>query len=86
MLNALLQSLTEILRSGNIEERKFFSMLASGAIALLCMLNMAVLPVFPGSHIVAFLLGTFAVVMTAIFGLLLPENSPLNRWIRPPDA
>ncbi len=82
MLNKLIQTL----RSGNLEERKLTAMVATGAIALLCMLNMAVLPVFPGSHIVVFLLGVFAVVMTAIFGLLLPENSPLNRWIRPPDA
>ncbi|KKU33972.1 MAG: hypothetical protein UX57_C0009G0024 [Candidatus Uhrbacteria bacterium GW2011_GWE2_46_68] len=82
-----LLSLSKVLRSaGNLEERKLLAMIATGAFVFLCMIGMAAMPVFPGSHIAVFLLGVFAVVMAIVFGLLLPENSPLNRWIRPPDA
>jgi len=75
MLFKLIQSLP-----GNAEEKKTITMIVIGIMIIAVLLGVMVMPVFPGSHLVVFVLGMITLVLATVFNVLLPVDSPLNSF------
>jgi hypothetical protein len=75
MLFKLIQSLP-----GNAEEKKTITMTVIGIMIIATLFGAMVMPVFPGSHLVVFVLGMITLVLVTVFSVLLPVDSLLNSF------